>query len=258
MYEKEIAAMKEAALKAEKKILEVYATNFSVEIKSDDSPVTAADRGADAIIREELGKDFPGYAFLTEESKDTKERLKKEFVFIVDPVDGTKEFVSRNGEFCTNIALCRNHELVAGLINIPTKHTYYYAVKGEGAYRVDETGTHRIHVSERKDHLRVLRSISFATPEEKAIVERNQGKIESVTPRGAAVKFCLIAEGSAEVMIRTSLGTKEWDTAAGEIILEEAGGFMRKMDGSKYSYNREDVYNREPYELLNSLDNFLR
>ena len=112
MWELELEEMKRAALLAEKKILEVYESSFDVEFKDDDSPVTEADKEADKIIREYLHGKFPNHAFLTEESVDTKERLEAEWIFIIDPVDGTKEFVNRNGEFTTNIALCHNHEIV--------------------------------------------------------------------------------------------------------------------------------------------------
>ena len=132
MYQKEIEAMIKAAREAEKIIMEIYATDFAVEIKSDDSPVTAADKGADAIIREVLGKAFPTYGFLTEESRDTKKRLSKRDVFIVDPVDGTKEFVNRNGEFCTNIALAHDHEIVAGVINVQPRIPSITPRKGKG------------------------------------------------------------------------------------------------------------------------------
>ena len=105
MYEAQLAAMLKAAKDAEVEIKKIYETSFAVEIKSDNSPVTAADKTADALIRKELSRAFPDYGLLTEESKDTKERLSKRDIWIVDPVDGTKEFVARNGEFTTNIAL---------------------------------------------------------------------------------------------------------------------------------------------------------
>ena len=259
MYEKEVRAMINAAREAEAIIMGIYATDFAVEMKSADSPVTAADKGADAKIREVLGKEFPEYGFLTEESKDTKERLKKRDIFIVDPVDGTKEFVKRNGEFCTNIALCHDHEAVVGVINMPAKHILYYAVKGQGAFRINPDGTvDKIHVSDREEDLRCVMSRSFLMPEEVALLEKHKDKITKSWAAGAACKFCAIAEGNAEISFRMSQGTKEWDTAAGDILLQEAGGFMVKMDGSRYTYNREDVYNREPYELMNKMSNFLK
>jgi 3'(2'), 5'-bisphosphate nucleotidase len=259
MFERELRAMQKAARDAETKIKEVYATAFAVEIKSDASPVTAADQGADALIREELHQSFPAYAFLTEESADTPSRLHNDHVFIVDPLDGTKEFVARNGEFTTNIALAYQHKIVVGVINVPLKDVLYYAIKGQGAYKL-ESGKKpvRIFVSKRiGDHLRVLTSRSFFTDQEKALIDKNKSHFESITPLGAALKFCAIAEGAADLSYRMSGGTKEWDVAAGDLILSEAGGVMRKPDGTSYAYNRADVYNREGYILANDEKNVL-
>ena len=115
MWEEQLNAAIEAGVKAIKGILEIYYTNFSVEIKDDDSPVTLADKNADKVIREYLHERFPSYAFLTEESTDDKKRLENDFVWIVDPVDGTKDFVAKNGGFTTNIALAYKHEAVVVL-----------------------------------------------------------------------------------------------------------------------------------------------
>ena len=257
MYEKDLEAMIEVALHAQKVIMEIYNTNFEVEIKSDDSPVTQADKLADELIRKELGARFPEYGFLTEESQDTKERLTKEYIFIVDPVDGTKEFVSHNGEFCTNIGLCHNHEIVAGVINLPAQNRLYYGSKGNGAFRLENGERTRLHVSDRKENLRCALSRSFLQPEEVALLDRNENHLESRFKIGAAMKFCMIAEGTADISIRLSSGTKEWDTAAGDIILSEAGGCMVKLDGTRWTYNRENVHNVGGYELLNSIDNLL-
>lgn len=258
MYEKELASMIKAAYDAEELILKVYAEHFAVEIKSDNSPVTAADKGADALIRNELGTSFPAYAFLTEESKDDKSRLENDYVFIIDPVDGTKEFVSKNGQFCTNIALAYKHEAVVGVINIPTRQTLYYAIKGQGAYKL-ERGKEpvRIHVSSKDSNLTVLRSISFFNDQEEAIIRKHKDRITHIEPLGAALKFCAIAEGEAELSYRVSPNTKEWDIAAGTIILKEAGGCIKKADGSEYAFNRVDVYNREGYMLANKESNLL-
>jgi len=259
MWENELKAMIEAAYEAEKHIKKVYAKHFAVEIKADKSPVTEADKGADEIIRTLLKNKFADYGFLTEESADSGERLTKDTIFIVDPVDGTMEFVSKNGEFTTNIALCYKHQIVASVINVPMLDTLYYAVKGEGAYRLKRSGTPElIHVSSRKKgELRALMSRSFARDEEKELIESHKNDIVAVLTKGAANKFCAIASGEAEVFYRYKGGTKEWDTAAGDLLLTEAGGFMIKPDGTSYTYNREDVYNHDGYILLNSLDNRL-
>lgn len=257
MYEHELKKMIEAAKEAQKWILEVYHTDFEVITKKDNSPVTSADKGADKMIREILSKEFPDYGFLTEESKDTKERLNKEYIFVVDPVDGTKEFVSRNGQFTTNIALVHNHEVVAGVINLPVLDTVYFASKGNGSFKQKNgLGPVRIHVSDRKENLRAVRSNSFFTKEEESIYEKNRSTYASITPLGAATKFCHIAEGLAEISYRCSAGTKEWDVAAGDIILAEAGGVMLvPPELVPMTYNRDDVYNRNGYVIANCKEN---
>lgn len=250
--------MIKAALNAEEGILRVYSKPFKVDLKEDNSPVTEADRFADNSIRQELGKAFPTYAFLTEESQDDKSRLKNDFVFIVDPVDGTKEFVSRNGEFCTNIALAYQHEVVVGVINVPVKKVLYYAVKGQGAFKLEQgKDPVRIHVSSKDSNLVALRSVSFFNEKEEALIRLHKDRITRIEALGAALKFCAIAEGSAEISYRVSSGTKEWDIAAGTVILKEAGGLIKKFDGTEYTFNRDDVYNREGYMLANKTSNLL-
>lgn len=256
MFEQELLAMQKAALDAEEWILKVYHQNFEVEIKSDNSPVTAADKGADELIRKELKEKFPAYALLTEESKDDLTRRENDYVFIVDPVDGTKDFVARDNEFCTNIALSYKGEAVVGVINIPMKNVMYYAIKGQGAYKLEKGKKPvRIHVSDKLKDLTCFVSRSFLNEQEKALIASHRDLIKEVVPLGAALKFCYIAEGKGEVSFRISPNTKEWDIAAGDIILSEAGGMMVKPDGTKYHYNRLDVYNREGYHLANRKEN---
>lgn len=256
MYEQELEAMIKAALDAEKIIKEVYHEQFKVEIKSDNSPVTAADKGADELIRKELHEKFPMYGLLTEESKDDLSRKEKDFVFIVDPVDGTKDFVSRDDEFCTNIALAYKGEAVVGVINIPMKDTLYYAIKGEGAYKLEKGKSPvRIHVSNKHGDLTAFVSRKFLSEKESEYMEKRQDIIKHRVPLGAALKFCYIAEGKGEISYRSGPNTKEWDIAAGDIIVKEAGGVTIKPDGKPYSYNRDDVYNREGYIIANCKEN---
>ena len=259
MYEKELEEAIKAAKRAEIKIKEIYKTDFTVEIKGDDSPVTLADKTADAMIREDLAKKFPDYGFLTEESVDTKERLKKKAIWIIDPVDGTKEFVSRNGQFTTNIALAVDHEIVVGVINVPMLDVLYFAVKGQGAYRLDKDGTRTpIHCSNRVSGLKTVRSISFFNDKEKAFYEKYKDRFEGeATPIGAANKFCVIAQGDYDFFYRMSSGTKEWDVAAGDLLIQEAGGAMVQPNGVPFRYNREDVYNREGYIIANMAENLI-
>ncbi|MBQ7244183.1 MAG: 3'(2'),5'-bisphosphate nucleotidase CysQ [Bacilli bacterium] len=253
MLEHELETALRAVKEAEKAILEVYGTSFDVEIKEDNSPVTMADKKADDIIRRILSEAFPEDGFLTEESVDTMERFSKKRIWIVDPVDGTKEFVSRNGEFTTNVALCEGHEIILGIINAPILKKTYYAVKGQGCFRKDEDGAvTKLHVSGRADHLRAMRSISFFKPEEAAFMEKNKRYFEGEpTPIGAALKFCSLAEGKHDFLVRLGGNTKEWDVAAGDIIVKEAGGFVCEPTGKDFVYNRVDVYNRLGYAMGN-------
>ncbi len=250
--------MIESIKKARTRILEVYNTPFDVEIKDDNSPVTKADKEADEIIRKHLSEKFPKVSFLTEESVDDKKRLLNDYVFIVDPVDGTKDFVSRNGEFTTNIALCENHEIVVGVVSIPVTGEIYYAVKNVGAYYLkdDNSKPIRIHVSDKLDDLKMYISRFHATEYEKELA-KNSSKISIVEERGSSIKACFIAHGLGDLHCRLSAGTKEWDTAAIQIIVEEAGGIFVKPDGTRYKYNREDVYNREGYIIVNRKENII-
>lgn len=120
MYSNELRVAIDAGLLARKAIMEIYEKDFDVEIKDDQSPVTEADKKADALIRDYIKERFPAHAFLTEESEDDRSRLTNDFVWIVDPVDGTKDFVARNGEFTTNIALAYKHEVVVGVVIVPS------------------------------------------------------------------------------------------------------------------------------------------
>lgn len=257
MFNKELEEMKNAALLAQKVILEVYHEHFNVEIKSDNSPVTAADKGADELIRKYLHGKFPSYAFLTEESKDDGERLKNDYVFIVDPVDGTKDFVARNNEFTTNIALCYKHEIVAGVVNVPAMNIMYYALKGEGAFKVENNVITKIHVNDKLEDLTVLTSNFHTNDKERKLIEEHSDKIKHIKGLGSSIKACAIAEGKAEISYRMSNGTKEWDTAAFDIIVSEAGGFVVKPDLNKMTYNRENVHNEEGYVIVNRKENIL-
>ena len=258
MYEKELEVMIDAALNAEKIIKDVYKGEFLVEIKNDNSPVTIADKEADSLIRKILHKHFPSYGLLTEESKDNLSRLNKDYVFVVDPVDGTKDFVAKDDEFCTNIALIYKHEVVAGVINIPMANCLYFAYKNGGAYLLKKGEKPvRIHVSDKTKDLTSFISRKFLSEKEKEYNEKYKDKINRQVPLGAAIKFCYIAEGKGEIAFRSTSNTKEWDIAAGDIIVKEAGGYTLKPDGTPYKYNREDVYNREGYIIANRLENVI-
>nr|MCR5078735.1 3'(2'),5'-bisphosphate nucleotidase CysQ [Bacilli bacterium] len=207
-----------------------------------------------------LKEAFPEHGFLSEESDDDPSRFEKDYVWIIDPLDGTKEFVNRNGEFAINIALTYKGEPVLGVVGAPTFHKVYYAIKGKGAF-VRENGIDtKIHVSNRKmGELIPYCSRSFSCPDAIEFVKKNREMFacESL-PLGSALKMAFIAEGKGDFFLRLYGGTKEWDVCAGDIIVKEAGGSI--FDGTtlkSFVYNRKDVYNRNGYIIVNHAE-FLR
>ena len=254
MFEKELQVMLEAANKAKEIVMEIYNKHSEVvEIKEDDSPVTQADKQSDKLIREYLHNNFPYYGLLSEETRDDKDRLNKDYVFIIDPIDGTKDYINHDDEFAVNIALSYKHEIVVGVIAIPAKDEVYYAVKNNGAFLIKDGKTQQIHTSN-NDKKRVLRSRFHTLDIEDKYLEDHKDLIESIEGCGSSYKGCRIANGEAELNFKLGKGTKEWDTAPIDIIVREAGGSFTKPDGSLYSYNREDVYNHEGFIILNKFD----
>ena len=258
MWEKELQEAINAGLKAKEKIMEIYHQHFDVEIKEDNSPVTIADKTADEIIRDHLSKAFPTHAFLTEESTDNKNRLNNDYVWIVDPVDGTKDFVAKDGEFTTNIALAYKHRLVVGVVIAPALDIMYFASKDNGAYyqKLGEKPV-RIHVNDKTSDLTILISVFNFNDDEKAFIDRHSDVIKHVERKGSSLKPCAIAQGLAEITLRHSPNTKEWDTAACQIVVTEAGGLFVEPNGKEITYNREDVYNRNGYIVVNRKENIL-
>lgn len=258
-YSRELAIALEAARKASKAILEIYnQSDLGIEIKSDNSPVTKADKKSNEIICDLLREKFPKDHILSEEMEDDKSRLKANYLWIIDPLDGTKDFIAHNDEFAVLIAYCYRHEAILGVCFIPAKNECYYAVKNFGAFCIDKNNkTHRIKVNDKIDDLTILTSRFHFMDKEKEMIEKHKDKIKTIQTCGAAIKACLIAHGKAELSYRFTDQTKEWDTAAVQIIVEEAGGIMVKPDGKRMKYNREDVYNREGYIIANKKENIL-
>lgn len=258
MFEKELQVALEAAKKTIPTILEIYnSRELGVEIKEDNSPVTKADKAADKIIREYLHEHFPSYALLTEESVDDKSRLENDYVWIVDPIDGTKEFVAHSDEFTVNIGLAYKHETVLGVIIIPVTGEIYYASKGHGAFYQKDGKTVKIHCNSLVNDITTLVSRFHSNPDEQAMIKKHSDRIKHQKVVGASIKGCVIAKGDAEMSYRFSSNTKEWDTCAMQAIVEEAGGLILKFDGTPIRYNREDVYNRGGYVICNCRENFL-
>jgi len=229
------------ARKAGDAIMQVYDTDFSVSEKSDHSPLTEADMAAHHIICDTLAELTPDIPVLSEESASIpfSERQQWQRYWLIDPLDGTREFVKRNGEFTVNIALIDNHQSVVGVIYAPVKNWMYYASRGHGAFKqTDNQQAVAIHVSEKaKTPMRIAGSRSHAGESLLAFLQKI-GEHE-LLPMGSSLKSCLVAEGVADLYVR--LGpTSEWDTGAAQCIVEEAGGRLTQTDLQQLQYNTKD------------------
>ena len=236
-----IEKLKEISLEAGKLILEVYnSDDFNIKIKDDNSPLTDADKRSHNYIVRELGKNFPDIPIFSEEGKSInyeKRKSWKEF-FLVDPLDGTKEFIKRNGEFTVNIALIKNNLPSLGVINVPVTGESYFGSVENGSYKILNGEIEKIGVSNavRTDYLTVVQSRSHSGEEEDKFYSNY--KIKEKTSKGSSLKICLVAEGKAELYFRSG-PTWEWDTAAGHAILLGAGGYFVNKDKSPLIYNKE-------------------
>ena len=258
MYLKELEIAKKAAILAGEAILEVYESgDFGVEAKADDSPLTKADKAANRIIVDMLKEAFPEYAILSEEEKDDLARLDNDLCFVVDPLDGTKEFIKRNGQFTVNIALSYKHKTVMGVVYVPVTGELYHAAKGHGSFLEVNGQIIRIRVStekkEKKD-LNVVMSNSHGAAQMDQLLKKHN--ITNFVKVGSSLKGCMIAKGAADVYYRYG-PTMEWDTAAMQCIVEEAGGLLMQMDGTEMTYNREDSLNAKGFYILNDIENKL-
>jgi 3'(2'), 5'-bisphosphate nucleotidase len=221
-------------------IMRVYEGDFAVQRKSDDSPLTLADLESQRVIQEGLASLTPGVPVLSEESAQAPwdERRSWRELWVVDPLDGTREFVKRNGEFTINIALVVDHEPVLGVISAPAIGIVYWGAVGVGAFRrrPGEPQT-RIGISKSTEPVRVVGSRSHGSRETEEYLARLGTHVQ--TGVGSSLKFCLIAEGSADLYPRFG-PTSEWDTAAGQAVLESAGGHVTSLDGRRLTYNRRE------------------
>jgi len=232
----------EIAIEAGRRILEIYESGFHVAQKDDHTPLTEADLAAHRIIADSLSALSPEIPVLTEESTAIPfaERRLWQRYWLVDPLDGTREFIRRSGEFTVNIALIDGQEPVLGIIYAPVLGVYYYACRGEGAYKREATNKpQQIHVR-RWDGGKATVVCSSATHRGKYLAKllQNIGDYEVVT-LGSALKSCLVAEGKADLYAR--LGpTSEWDTAAAQCIVEEAGGQITNTKLQPLRYNTKE------------------
>lgn len=236
---------------AGKIILAIYnQPTFSVIQKLDTSPLTQADTLAHEYICKSLHELFPTIPIISEESvehHDYEIRKNWEYFFLVDPLDGTKEFIERNGEFTVNIALIKKHSPILGVIHVPEQNVTYYAEKNKGAYKI-LFGDHSKLKPEPKNAnvpLRIVTSRSHLCAKTQAFIDSLQHQSRSVTTlsAGSALKFALLAEGKADIYPRFS-PTMEWDTAAGQILVNETGKKIHLIDNeSELLYNKTELKN---------------
>jgi 3'(2'), 5'-bisphosphate nucleotidase len=241
-----LACLVEAERKAGAAIMTVYRSPVSVEQKADRSPVTAADRLSHEIVTTTLKRNY-AFPVLSEEGKriEYDERRRWDTFWLVDPLDGTKEFINGNGEFTVNVALISGGVPVMGAIYVPVKDLLYYAVKGGGAYKIEHELTVRLPLRTERKGCTVVGSRSHASREFEEYVRTLRARHEDLAfvSAGSSLKFCLVAEGAADLYPRLGT-TMEWDTAAGQLIVEEAGGrVVDASDGRPLRYNKADLRN---------------
>lgn len=233
-YTKLTITMRQLALEAGNKIMEIYnADDFDVKVKSDDSPVTEADEAADALISAGLQAVFPDVALVTEEQSDSHDISASTFL-IVDPLDGTKEFIKRRGDFTVNIALVENGVPTRGVVYAPARERMFYtdangtSVEESGPFGIEPGATTPIAVSTPDNNaLMIVASKSHRDQATEDYI--NKYAVKDSKSAGSSLKFCLVATGEADLYPRVGR-TMEWDTAAGQAVLQGAGGHVVRFD----------------------------
>ncbi len=244
-YDEELRTAIRLAREAGEIVKTFYEVPTTVRWKDPTEPVTEADRAVNAYLVKQINQLYPQDGILAEESKDDFTRLQKRRVWIMDPLDGTAEFIAHNGEFVIMIGLAVDGEPVAGVVYQPINEVLFAASKGQGAY-VEEFGErHPLRVSDEGDvaRFRLVVSRSHRPPLIDTII-KSMGLQRERSIGSVGLKIGLIARGQAEFYVHPNPGTKEWDTCAPDIIVSEAGGLMTDCWNRPIRYNRENVKNR--------------
>ena len=236
------------AQEAGKKILRIYSQGFEVYEKTDKSPLTEADLLSHNTIIEGLAQITPDIPVLSEESSkdEISNRLSWETYWLIDPLDGTKEFVKRNGEFTVNIALIHKHEPVFGVVHAPVLEVTYWGGLDLGAHKIKDDESKVIHIRKRPSDTakwKIVGSRSHQSDEFKLFIEKYPGA--EIISMGSSLKLCLVAEGAADLYPRLGL-TSEWDTAASQAVVEAAGGHvlrMPEMEALRCNENQSSLIN---------------
>ena len=234
------------ALEAGNTIMEIYNRDFSIEYKDDKSPLTEADTKSNEIICEALEKAYPEIPMLSEENKEVPyaDRKEWEYYWCIDPIDGTKEFIKKNGEFTVNIALIHKDTPVLGVVYAPALGDMYKAKKGDGAFKNDHKLPLKINETP-NETITIVASKSHLTEETKSFIDNLTSNIQHSTfiSKGSSLKLVMVAEGSADIYPRLA-PTMEWDTAAADAIVRESGKMTYQFeDDVPVVYNKENLLN---------------
>ncbi len=234
--------IKKIALKAGDEIMKIYKSEFKVEYKDDNSPLTQADIKANDIICSSLKKLYPHIPMLSEENKEVKYEQRKdwEYYWCIDPIDGTKEFVNKNGEFTVNIALIYKNKPVLGVVYSPVLNDMYYSKQNCGAFK----NSIKLPIKRDDGIYIIVASKSHLSDETKQFIDNiKTPKEKKIIPMGSSLKICLVAEGKADIYPRFA-PTMEWDTAAAHaIILESNANIIDMKNNENLLYNKENLLN---------------
>ena len=240
-----------AAKEAGDAILEIYQRDFDTHTKKDNSPITEGDLKSNEIIKKILSE--TEHMILSEEEDDDLSRLSENMIWIVDPLDGTSDFIDKTGEFTIMIALIKNKKPILGVIGWPTEKTFFVAQKGSGAFRYSNDEWHKISVTSISElsKCRTVGSRHHLSDREKSFIKKLG--IEDFTSIGSSLKVGKISSGEAEAYITTTNKMKEWDSAASYCIISEAGGKMTDMLGNDITYNNKNVFHQNGILVTNGL-----
>lgn len=233
---------------AANEIIKIYNSDFQIDIKHDNSPVTLADKVSESIILEGISKIEPNIDVISEEKYFEEEnKVKSDYFFLIDPLDGTREFIKKNDEFTINIALVKDNIPLMGIINVPALNTIYYSFNTKSAYRMDKKKSIEQIFTRKQEPETMLYSRSKLSKRMEEILQKLS--INSVLNCGSALKFCLLSEGKADFYIRHD-PCYEWDTAAGQAILAAAGGSFYNINFTNFEYNKPNFLNQSGFIAL--------
>jgi 3'(2'), 5'-bisphosphate nucleotidase len=240
-----------SVIDAGKTVMKIYNQPFETKIKSDNSPITEADTASNKIIQKTIStSDYP---ILSEETKDNKKRLEKETVWIIDPLDGTSDFINKTGEFTIMIGLVRKQVPVLGIIYCPPQNTLYVAQQNQGSYQLAGEKWSKMSVSTISDLTKSRTVYSRHHSEESERLFFKYIKTKKLTKRGSSLKAIDVASGTSELYFTSTNKIKQWDTCASYRLVKEAGGNMTDVYGNDLNYNIDDVNHQNGIIVSNGL-----